>query len=325
MEGPRARGGARGVRPDQVVKALVELTLSTGYPVPAPRDVVYSWARGSGLPRRGRVYLFTGALYQLVPYIEATVEYMKRGGGLAGLAAGLASRLGRLAGLALRPRRELLEWSRRVLLSIARLAAGSVEGLAYLYERDAYSGIILYDVGAEEAFQAHAERVCRALREAGAERLIVPDPHTLYALRELYPRYVDGCSLEARSYLELLDPEAVRGRAPGVSAAVHEPCLYARRLGVLEAPRRLLEAAGVEARYPPRSGAWTGCCGGPVEAFAPSLAEAVAVDRLQELFSTGTETVVTMCPICFVNLSRASRRLGRGRLVDISEVLSGNA
>ena len=317
------------MRPDRVVEFLVENTLRTGYPVPAPGDVAYSWARGTGLPGKGRVYLFTGALYQLVPYIEASVEALKRLGGAASAASRLASRLGGLARLAVKPRRELVEWSHRVLRSIAGLLQGSVEGLAYLYRDDAYSGVLLYDVGADEAFAEHASRVYRRLRERGVERVVVPDPHTLHALRDLYPRYVDGYSLEAVSYLELISEDGVAGRAAGLEAVLHEPCLYARRHGLVEKPRSLLKAAGVELRLPPRNGRWTSCCGGPVEAFAPSLSLAVAADRLRELLGTGASTVVTMCPICFLSLSRALARLGEeaqgARLVDAAEVLGGGA
>jgi len=299
-----------------------------GFPVPAPRDAAYQWAHelGPRLPGRGRAYLYTGALYQLVPYIEASLAARERLSRLPGAAraARLAARLG-VAEKALRPRRELLEWSRRVVSSAARLAATAHGGgLAYLYEDDLYSGVLLHDLGLEEAFADHARRVYGALRARGAERIVTIDPHTTHVMRDVYPRYVDGYSLEVVNYLELLDPGSLEPGGGGEAVAVHDPCLYARSLGIVEQPRRLLEAAGYEVREPRRAGRDTYCCGGPVEAVAPRLGLAIAEERLRELLDTGAEKVVTLCPVCFLSLTRASQALGlAAEIRDIAELLAG--
>ncbi|MEB3850996.1 MAG: hypothetical protein LRS49_00240, partial [Desulfurococcales archaeon] len=60
-----------------ILDLLAESTLRTGLPVPVPMEEVYSWALPTGLPRRGRVVLYTGALYQLMPYIESLVGYLE--------------------------------------------------------------------------------------------------------------------------------------------------------------------------------------------------------------------------------------------------------
>ncbi|NOZ89585.1 MAG: (Fe-S)-binding protein, partial [Crenarchaeota archaeon] len=207
----------------------------------------------------------------------------------------------------------------------AGLAAEAVGGLAYLYEDDLYSGVILYDLGLDEAFARHAEKVWARLRSRGVEEIVTLDPHTTHVMREVYPRYVDGYSLTVRSYLEALDeagwsPGNVAGA--GGRVVVHDPCLYARGLGVVEQPRRLLRRAGYEPVDPPRSRGDTYCCGGPVRAVAPGLSNAIAGERLEELASTGARVVAVMCPICFLNLSRAAAGRGDVELRDIAELLA---
>ena len=59
----------------------------------------------------------------------------------------------------------------------------------YHPEMDFYSGILLYDLGDQEGFAAHARFVARTLKLHGVKKIITVDPHTTYALKELYPKY----------------------------------------------------------------------------------------------------------------------------------------
>ncbi|BES81487.1 (Fe-S)-binding protein [Pyrodictium abyssi] len=316
----------RAVDVDSILSIMAENTLRTGLPVPAPRDIAYRWAKPLDLPRSGRVFLYTGVMYQLMPYIKSLVAVLEqledsRLARVLRLAA--SSRLTGLAGAVIRPDRREVELAENILASIARLLARAGVDYAYLYEDDMYTGVILYDMGLEDAFQKHAAKVHDRLQRRGVEKLITVDPHTTYMLRHVYPEYIDGFDVEVVNYLEVLD-EALAGKAllaPGKqrdTVVVHDPCLYARALGVVEQPRRLLEAAGVTVLEPRRSGKMTYCCGGPVEALSPRLAARIASTRLNELREKAS-TIVTMCPICYVSLSRVA---SGETIVDISLVLS---
>jgi Fe-S oxidoreductase len=309
----------------ELLNLMAELDERTGYPMPVPPGFASKWSEGLGLGRRGSGrLLFTGALYQLVPYIEGTVELLRsleraEGVGWAALrAARVASRRLDLS-LLVRPDPELVEWSARVLRSIARLLLASGVGFDYVPElSDMYSGALLRDYGMAEAFRRHAERVVKAVRSAGYEELIVVDPHTMDTVTRGYQEAL-GVGLRAVNYMELVRPTARRG----LTVTVHDSCVYARRLGVVDRPRELLREAGVKVTEVSRSGRWTYCCGGPLEALLPSLAQAVATTRVRELAAAG-DTAVTMCPICYVNLRRASRSSGASiRLLDLAEVIGG--
>ncbi len=314
----------------EVLSLLVEETRRRGLPVPVrdPEGVVYGWSRGLGLPREGRVLLFTGALYQLMPYINALVRGLEalEGRRASGIAMRLARRLrlADLASLVARPDKRELEYSRRILSSIAgALRRAGVEP-AYPERVDWYSGVLLYDMGLDEAFAEHAAGVAEAIRRFDPDLIVTVDPHTTMALREAYPRYVDGFDYEVKPYLQVL---AEAGYEPPTRSlgdwVYHDPCLYARGAGVIEEPRRLLEAAGARVLEPRRSRRMTYCCGGPLESISPRLSRRIAEARLREL-SRVSSNIVVACPICLANLSRAARSLGaRVRVEDASILLGG--
>lgn len=298
---------------------------STGLPVPAPRDVIYRWAlRGGVRPApRGRVGFFTGGLYQLAPYIKASVAVMERLERLGLFEAGLsASRLAvrlRVAGLLVRPPLREVERSEAIVSSVYRMASSAVDNLFYLYKRDLYSGVILYELGLEEDFARHARRLARAIEESGASELVTMDPHTTHILRSVMPRYVEGFGVPVRSYLEVLDEAGYEPPRLEVEAVIHDACYYARFEGVIAEPRRLLGKA-LRLREPPRSGRRTFCCGGPLEAVSPALSRRIARLRIDELRRV-SNTVVVACPICMINLESSAPE--GVRVVDAAEALKG--
>ncbi len=309
----------------ELLDFMAELDERTGYPVPAPRGFASAWSKGLVLPRGpSRRLLLTGALYQLTPYIPGLVELLKLIEYPTGSSRALIrvardlSRSFELSQLPLfRPNQALLEWSQRVLRSAASLLLRSGVDFMYVPEvSDLYSGALLRDYGLVEPFRRHAMSVVEAVRSTGAEEVIVLDPHTHDTVANGY-REATGEGLRVVNYMELVSPS----RAGNGKVVVHDSCIYARKLGVIDRPRQLLRAAGYEVIEPRRSREWTYCCGGPLEALLPSLASAVARTRSKELASLG-DRVVTFCPICYLNLGRAIEELGYGaRVLDLLELI----
>ncbi len=313
------------------LKALLEFlrdsTLRVGLPVPLPMEEIYSWALPLRLPRMGSVILYTGALYQLMPYIESLTRYLSalEGSRVSDTLLRLARILiatPKLTRTLLAPEPARVERARRILTNISRLLSSSGVAHAYPYEDDLYSGVLLYDLGLDDAFAEVAGRVYRKLKEHGASTVITVDPHTTNILRNVYPSYVDGFDLEVVNYLEVLSRAAeesrIRLRGLVSEAVIHDPCFYARYLHIIDEPRKILERSGVKVLEPRRSREATYCCGGPVESVAPRLASKIAETRLKEL-AEKSKNVVVLCPICYTNLSRANK-LGL-RILDIAEVV----
>ncbi|MBT8228467.1 MAG: (Fe-S)-binding protein [Dactylosporangium sp.] len=294
-----------------------------GSVLPIPPKKATRWARGLGLPRGGATVLYTGQMYQLIPYIELAVRAMERveSTPLAALAP-LGRRVNRLLNLtplALRPLARTRAPYDRVLGDIAHLLRQAGVGFGYLYDDDLYSGALAYDLGLDEVVARHAHRVVEAFRRNGVSKIITVDPHTTTMLRTVYPTLVDGFDLRVRSYLEVLAERLPPADAPlGQRLALHDSCVLARAEGVVEQPRALLAQAGVTVCEPAATGRLTWCCGGPVEALYPARARATAARRVEQLRAVAPAGV-TMCPLCLVNLRKAAA--DELPLRDISQVL----
>ena len=114
--------------------------------------------------------------------------------------------------------------------------------------------------------------------------------------------------------------------APDLPAALayHDPCHLSRKLGVTEAPRRLVESAtGAPPLELPWSaqGGWCSGGGGLLPRTAPTTAAAIADELLGQARGVGAEGVVTACPRCHDQLSRAADEAGDLRVVDLAELL----
>ncbi len=280
--------------------------------LPISRKDAQRWTKGLNLPRGGETVLYTGCMYQLIPYISATVKYAEKYGdsGLKNLA-----RLGRtlnkvvsLTGFMTLFSKTQEEEYHEILRSIVKLLQKAGVEFGYLYDDDYYAGALLYDLGVDESVKKHAEFVYRNLKKHGVKKIITVDPHTTNLMRQVYPEIIPEFDVEVKSYLEVLAENIDKlepVREVNQTVVIHDSCVYARYEGVIDEPRRLLEKAGYKIVEPDNAGKLTFCCGGPVESLYPEKALNIAKKRVDELDRFG-KNVVTMCPICLANLSRAT-------------------
>jgi Fe-S oxidoreductase len=307
-----------------VIGILADNLRLRGSVLPISARSATRWTRGLDLPRGGETVLYTGQMYQLIPYIERLVGAERRLGDsplarLTGLGRGV-NRIVNVSAFLARPSRREREEFDRVPRTVAGLLRDAGVEFGCLYEDDLYSGALAHDLGLDELVAAHARRVHEIFLAHGVCTVITIDPHTTNMLRSVYPTLLDDWKVEVRSYLEVLAERTDDAVAPVTREAVlHDSCVFARYEGVVGEPRALLAGAGVAVVEPESSGRLTWCCGGPVEALYPEKAAAQAQRRVEQLRAAGGECV-TMCPLCFVNLSKAAN--GTLRIRDISEYLA---
>jgi Fe-S oxidoreductase len=178
----------------------------------------------------------------------------------------------------------------------------------------------VYDEGMDDNFGIHAQRVYDIFKKNGVKCVITVDPHTTNILRDAYPKFVKDFDIEVTSYLEVLASKELSPiNEQNGEKVIHDSCIYARYEGTVQQPRDLLMNTGVSVNEPELSGRATYCCGGPIESLFPSKAHEIAENRVKQLMEKG-EDIVTMCPICEVNLRKAAN--GRCKVNDISETLS---
>jgi len=283
------------------------------------------WAAGLDLPRGGETVLYTGHMYQMIPTLARVTGMTSR---FEDHWLGKSLSIGRIANKFVNvsrflPRPNSKEQKRyeKYLRNIVRLLrAANVGPFGYLYAGELYGGALVRDLGLDDVFERHARKVYERLEKHGVKRVITVDPHTTDMLRNVYPNVVPEYDIDVKSYLELLREHALEATVDmDATVVVHDSCVYARYLDVVEEPRKLLEKAGITINEPEYSGKTTFCCGGPVESLFPSKAREVAGKRLEQLVANGND-VVTMCPICLFNLAGAANGQGT-KVEDISEYL----
>ncbi|MDD2903255.1 MAG: (Fe-S)-binding protein [Syntrophales bacterium] len=295
--------------PQDIIDLLAANVRQTRNPFGVPASKFNTWWKDAGgfTRRPGDALLFTGLMYQAIPYIEATTRYLERleGSSWAGylrysrfLPASLRGR-----GLAALTSAAGKKKFNGILHTICRLLKKSGAGFFYHPEMDFYSGILLYDLGDQDGFIKHAQFVDKTLKLHGVSKIITVDPHTTYALKELYPKYT-GATFEVQPYFSQLQfqaPAAGNGKPPVV---LHDPCLYGRYLQLSEGPRRVLKNLNLEYVDVRNCGEFTSCCGGPAESVSPALNREILARRAGEL-KAAAAPVVTFCPICLANLLKA--------------------
>jgi Fe-S oxidoreductase len=333
--GLRREAARLGEAPAQV-GAAVRNVLRWQRPLPLAANLLTGWAEGLSLPTQGET-LFLAGLYPYMPYVERLFRTFGR------LPSRRVGRLGRvlsflypaLQGLLPRVIPRLKQIDARPYHEALRGAVLALDAVglkvAYLHEAEPWCGIELHTYGYEDAFAIHARRVRDALRKTGAREIVTPDVLTASCLEVLYPTVDADLGLPVKHLSEVV--AARIGKAKGrwragerqVVATFSDPCYLARRLEVVDEPRRILQRIEkLQFREAHRHGRQTRCvCGGGSELARPENVAKMADLRLAELVSdTGAERIVTSCPVCVMMLRLAGERLGYpGPVQDLGQLL----
>lgn len=307
---------------EDVIEIMIDNTKKRGSPVPISKGATCGWAEPLSIPKGGPRILYTGLLYQLIPSIDALVKYLavvERGKGLLLKVGKVISKVIDISKF-VKVSGDEVNRANKTLRNIAGLLDKAGVKFGYLYDKEMYSGALLYDLGIDDLFKEHIAKVYRTFLEHNVEEVITIDPHTTHMLRTIYPEYIDGFKIKVRNYLEVLMESGLKPiTSVSEKVTLHDPCVYARYLDIINEPRELLKRGGVNINEVRRSGKLTYCCGGPVESISPTLCSEVAKSRLEEL-AGASEKIITMCPICYSSLSRVAN--GNVVIADISDYLA---
>lgn len=175
------------------------------------------------------------------------------------------------------------------------------KGIVYgIMDGEACCGYTLYNLGDAAAGGRAVERNIRAFAAAGVKRIITICPGCHAALNTYY-KGRDGFDAEIVLALDLLEGLCV----PARGVTVHDPCHAKEKSETVHGMLRGARDDGTGA-----------CCGagGGVMSFDRMLAGARAARVLEE----APDLVVTYCPFCYLNLSRADAK----RVVDLHVLLA---
>ena len=315
----------------RLLSSLADNIQRTGDPLGIKKIYWTDWADSLDLSRTGEATLLTGRMYQMLPYITQAVTLLSQTEKILSrkILGNIVSRGSKLAG------EKALTWGAKKEEDLAAKGARSLRGIvkvlsaiglhpAYLYEEEPYSGVMLYDLGLDDTLAEYIDKVYRLLKDHGIKEVICVDPHTALMLKKVYPQYISGYDLKVRHYLEILDeklPEIEKNRQRKIEEkfVMHDSCVMARDLSIVEPQRKLLKAIGAQVLEPEHAKLDTLCCGGPIEYAFLDLAGKVSRNRIENLSEISTHIALT-CPICLLNLSRYEQEFGI-KVSDVGEIL----
>lgn len=303
----------------------------TGDPLGLKNTYWTDWAEGLNLPKEGSIILFTSRMYQMMPYIMQTTDLISTFKPFL-VMKGLSKVIqigNRLAGekiirLKARGAKEIKEKGAKSLKGIVAALKASGVHPAYLYEAEPYSGVLLYDLGLIENIGCYIKKVYELLKNHGVEKVIATDPHTVYMLKVVYPKYIEGYDIEVKHYLEILaeNRDSLKKACdfiPREQFVIHDSCIMTRDLGIVERTREVSSSLGIALLEPENAKLNTVCCGGPIEYAFADMSEKISTIRIKELYGV-TKNIVVNCPICLINFSKYEKQLGL-KVLDMGELL----
>lgn len=214
----------------------------------------------------------------------------------------------------------------RAMVKILR-AAGVEFAVLGLEERD--SGDVARRLGDEATFQHLAGLNIASMAKYRFKRIVTCDPHSFHVLKNEYPAL--GGHYQVLHHSGLIDALISEGRlllgqhTLGLAAApvtYHDPCYLGRYNGEYEAPRRVLQAIGLEVREMQRSGFRSRCCGGGGGAPITDIPgkQRIPDMRMQDIRETEAEVVAVGCPQCTLMLEGVVTP--RPEVKDIAELVA---
>lgn len=159
--------------------------------------------------------------------------------------------------------------------------------------------------GDVEHFEMLARRNVELLRAKGVKTVVFNCPECYYTFKADYADVVGALPFEVKHFSEFLAERAGElnfDADEGEKVTFQDPCRLARFAGVVEAPREVLAAAGVELAEMPRAGKGAVCCAGNGWLNCDRFSKEVQLERLREARATGATTLVTACPKCEIHL-----------------------
>jgi len=189
-------------------------------------------------------------------------------------------------------------------------------------------------IGVSDIAREVVMRIVRAAEKLQVQKVISPEcGHAFTALRYEGPNLVGRpFDFEVVHILELLDRLRQEGRlqtsgryAP--AATFHDPCQIARRGGVLEEPRRLLNLFSDDFREMEEAGKWNWCCGGGGGVSANERAEPLRLQafrvKKRQLEACEAQTLVTACANCRIVLEEGLEHYGMDiEVLGLTELLA---
>jgi Fe-S oxidoreductase len=118
------------------------------------------------------------------------------------------------------------------------------------------------------------------------------------------------------------------GPAERATVVFHDPCYLGRYRGIYEEPREVIDRSARVVEVEGRAQQRSFCCGagGGRMFLGEEAGKRVNVERLEQLVSTGADTVGAACPFCNSMFRDALSQMGTSapKLIDIAQIAAAS-
>jgi Fe-S oxidoreductase len=170
-------------------------------------------------------------------------------------------------------------------------------------------GSVLYRVGFTSQVTNLMEHNLKMIDQSGINKLLFLCPGCYETFKSIYPKLGATLNFEVEHMVEFLsefvENNKIKFEKFQQIITYHDPCHLGRLSGIYEQPRKILNAIpGLTLREMDRKMDNTWCCGAGagVKAAFNDFALWSAKERIKEVKSTHSGTVLTACPFCELNL-----------------------
>jgi len=223
--------------------------------------------------------------------------------------------------------------NQRVNRALAQVLQLGGADFGILQEAEKTAGCDVRRAGEEGLWTSLAEQNIATISACDFNRIFSSDPHTFHTLKNEYPELGGKWNVLHHSelLLELVETGRLHPRKKlGYRATYHDPCMLGRYNGVYEAPRRLLQAVGIELVEMPRNRANSFCCGAGggriwMKELRPEGVKRPSEQRIDEAVALGgIDYFVVACPkdvTMYEDAIKTSGHQGEIKLREISELI----
>ena len=223
--------------------------------------------------------------------------------------------------------------NQRVNRALAQVLQQGGADFGILQEAEKTAGCDVRRAGEEGLWTSLAEQNIATISACDFNRIFSSDPHTFHTLKNEYPELGGKWNVlhHTQLLLELVEAGGLRPRKKlGYRATYHDPCMLGRYNGVYEAPRRLLQAIGVDLVEMPRNRANSFCCGAGggriwMKELRPEGVKRPSEQRIDEAVALGgIDYFVVACPkdvTMYEDAIKTSGHQGEIKLREISELI----
>jgi Fe-S oxidoreductase len=179
-------------------------------------------------------------------------------------------------------------------------------GLDPLVSDEVCCSYIVDAVGFESEFEQAQARFRQVYGPYLDKEILTVCPTCTATLSDEYGLNVKHALVTVAEKVQEMDLEPLNRRV-----TFHDPCHMGRMLGIIDEPRLILRALGIEVVEMEHHGTFSTCCGGGggVLDVDRKLAIEVSKNRVRDAVVAGVDTIVTACPTCQPTLLRGAGRL----------------